>query len=73
MYMVDTNVVREAGAARCAQLIRLASTLMRMTLGEIMRGIALKQKSDPKAASHLKGWLRYSTATGWLRRSYVQA
>ncbi len=29
-----------------------------LTLGEIMRGIALKQKSDPKAAGHLAEWLR---------------
>jgi len=29
-----------------------------LTLGEIMRGIALKHRSDPKAASHLAEWLR---------------
>jgi predicted nucleic acid-binding protein len=29
-----------------------------ITLGEIMRGIALKQKSDARAAAHLAEWLR---------------
>lgn len=28
-----------------------------LTLGEIMRGIALKQKNDPKSAAHLAEWL----------------
>jgi predicted nucleic acid-binding protein len=29
-----------------------------ITLGEIMRGIALKQRNDPRAASHLSEWLQ---------------
>jgi predicted nucleic acid-binding protein len=29
-----------------------------ITLGEVMRGIALKQRSDPRAAAHLFDWLR---------------
>lgn len=28
-----------------------------LTLGEIMRGTALKQKNDPKSAAHLAEWL----------------
>jgi predicted nucleic acid-binding protein len=35
----------------------LAVYLSVITLGEIMRGVALKQKSDPRAASHLAQWL----------------
>ncbi|KQY63348.1 hypothetical protein ASD52_14250 [Ensifer sp. Root142] len=30
---------------------------MRFSLGEIMRGIPLKQKSDPKTVAHLTEWL----------------
>src|SRR3984893_2811141 len=29
-----------------------------ITLGEIMRGIALKEKSDPQAAARLTAWLQ---------------
>ena len=29
-----------------------------ITLGEIMRGVVIKQKSDPRAASHLAQWLQ---------------
>jgi predicted nucleic acid-binding protein len=29
-----------------------------ITLGEVMRGIALKQKSDPRTAGHLTEWLQ---------------
>ena len=36
----------------------LAVYLSVITLGEIMRGVALKQKSDPRAASHLAQWLQ---------------
>lgn len=35
----------------------LSIHLSALTLGEIMRGIALKQKTDPKAAAHLAEWL----------------
>jgi predicted nucleic acid-binding protein len=64
MYLVDTNVVSEArrGAAEAVAWLRsvnpLEVHLSVITLGEIMRGIALKQKSDPQAASHRAHWLQ---------------
>ncbi|WNJ88520.1 type II toxin-antitoxin system VapC family toxin [Bosea sp. 685] len=64
MYLVDTNVISEARRGSPPSLTWLRSVapgsvhLSTLTLGEIMRGIALKQKSDPKAASHLAEWLR---------------
>jgi len=36
----------------------LSIHLSALPLGEIMRGIALKQKSDPNAAAYLTEWLR---------------
>ncbi|MEP9380103.1 type II toxin-antitoxin system VapC family toxin [Aquabacter sp. CN5-332] len=64
MYLVDTNVVSEArrGTPAAVSWLRaidpLSVHLSALTLGEIMRGIALKQKSDPKTAGHLAEWLR---------------
>ncbi len=64
MYLVDTNVVSEArrGSLEAVTWLRsvnpLAVYLSVITLGEIMRGVALKQKSDPRAASHLAQWLQ---------------
>jgi len=64
MYLVDTNVVSEArrGAAEAVAWLRSVNPLdvhlSVITPGEIMRGIALKQKSDPQAASHLAQWLQ---------------
>ena len=64
MYLVDTDVVSEArrGAAEAVGWLRsvdpLAVRLSVITLGEIMRGVALKQKSDPPAASRLAQWLQ---------------
>jgi predicted nucleic acid-binding protein len=64
MYLVDTNVVSEArrGGAEAVGWLRsvnpLAVYLSVITLGEIMRGVALKQRSDPRAASHLAQWLQ---------------
>lgn len=64
MYLVDTNIVSEArrGAPQAVSWLRsvdpLTIHLSALTLGEIMRGIALKQKSDPKTAAHLTDWLR---------------
>lgn len=64
MYLVDTNVVSEArrGSAEAVAWLRsvnpLAVYLSVITLGEIMRGVALKQRSDPRAASHLARWLQ---------------
>ncbi|MBK3666455.1 type II toxin-antitoxin system VapC family toxin [Bradyrhizobium diazoefficiens] len=64
MYLVDTNIVSEArrGSVQATGWLRSVDPasvhLSTLTLGEIMRGIALKQKSDPKAAGHLAEWLR---------------
>lgn len=64
MYLVDTNVVSEArhGSPQAVSWLRSVDPgsvhLSTLTLGEIMRGIALKKKSDPKAAGHLAEWLR---------------
>ena len=64
MYLVDTNVVSEArrGSLEAVTWLRsvnpLAVYLSVITLGEIMRGVALRQKSDPRAASHLAQWLQ---------------
>jgi hypothetical protein len=64
MYLVDTNVVSEArrGAPEAVGWLRsvdpLAVYLSVITLGEIMRGIALKQKADPRSAAHLAEWLQ---------------
>lgn len=64
MYLVDTNVVSEArrGSPQALAWLRAVDPgsvhLSSLSLGEIMRGIALKQKSDPKAARHLAEWLR---------------
>ncbi|MBB3520833.1 type II toxin-antitoxin system VapC family toxin [Rhizobium redzepovicii] len=64
MYLVDTNIVSEArrGTSQAISWLRsvdpLSIHLSALTLGEIMRGIALKQRSDPKAAAHLTEWLR---------------
>ena len=64
MYLVDTNVVAEArrGTPQAVTWLRsvdpLSVHLSVITLGEIMRGIALKQQSDPQAAAHFAEWLR---------------
>jgi predicted nucleic acid-binding protein len=64
MYLVDTNVISEArrGSLPAVNWLRSvdpsAVYLSVLTLGEIMRGIALKEKSDPVAAAHLSAWLR---------------
>lgn len=64
MYLVDTNIVSEArrGTPQAVSWLRsidpLSIHLSALTLGEIMRGIALKQRSDPKTAAHLTEWLR---------------
>ena len=64
MYLLDTNVISEARRGSVPAITWLRSVdplsvhLSTLTLGEIMRGIALKQKTDPKAARHLAEWLR---------------
>lgn len=64
MYLVDTNIISEARRGSLPAIAWLRSVdplsvhLSTLTLGEIMRGIALKQKTDPKTAGHLAEWLR---------------
>jgi predicted nucleic acid-binding protein len=63
MYLVDTNIISEARrktpeAVNWLRTVDPAQVYLSViTLGEIMRGIALKQKSDPQAARHLAEWL----------------
>jgi toxin FitB len=64
MYLVDTNVVSEArrGSQEAVGWLRsvdpAAIYLSALTLGEIMRGIVLKRKSDPATAARLAEWLQ---------------
>lgn len=64
MYLVDTNVISEArrGSPEATTWLRSVDPvtiyLSALTLGEIRRGIALKQKTDPTAAGRLADWLR---------------
>ena len=63
MYLVDTNVLSEARRGSVAARDWLRSVdpeaiyLSVITLGEIMKGIALKQRSDQRAATSLTQWL----------------
>ena len=71
MFLVDTNVVSEArrGTPEAVSWLRAADPkeihLSALTLGEIMRGIALKRRSDPRAGAALTEWL------GRLRRDHT--
>lgn len=64
MYLVDTNIVSEArrGAPEAVRWLRsvdpFAVYLSVITLSEIMRGIALKQKTDSRTAAQLSEWLQ---------------
>jgi predicted nucleic acid-binding protein len=64
MYLVDTTIVSEArrGSPQAVSWLRAVDPgsihLSTLTLGQIMRGIALKQRSDPIAAGQLVEWLR---------------
>lgn len=64
MYLVGADVVSEArrGAPQAVRWLRsvdpLAVYLSVITLGEIMRGITLKQKADPRGAAPLAEWLQ---------------
>jgi len=63
MYLVDTNVLSEARRGRLEARDWLRSVdpqtvfLSVVTLGEIMKGVALKRRSDALAAVSLQGWL----------------
>ena len=63
MYLVDTNVVSEARRGSREAWLWFRSVdpnsifLSVITLGEIMRGIALKRRTDTRAAASLTVWL----------------
>jgi hypothetical protein len=63
LYLVDTNVVSEArrGSRQAVAWLRSVRQdwvyLSALTLGEIMRGVVLKRKSDPQTATRLTEWL----------------
>jgi toxin FitB len=63
MYLLDTNIVSEArrGSPEATAWIRSVRGrnlhVSVITLGEIMRGIQLKERKDPKAAAILAEWL----------------
>ncbi len=71
MYLVDTNVVSEArrNAPEAVAWLRAAPPasiyLSVITLGEIMKGVAMKARADRQAAGHLAEWL------GKLRREFA--
>ncbi|MBV8765910.1 MAG: type II toxin-antitoxin system VapC family toxin [Hyphomicrobiales bacterium] len=64
MYLIDTNIVSEArrGTKEAVDWVRSVDPhsvhLSVITLGEIMRGIALKRKSDPRTSARLTAWLQ---------------
>jgi len=64
MYLVDTNVISEArrGTPEAVSWLQsidpLSIYISVITLGEVARGIALRQRSDLRAAAHLTEWLR---------------
>jgi predicted nucleic acid-binding protein len=63
MYLVDTNVLSEARRGSNEARIWLRSVdpstiyLSVVTLGEIMKGIALKRRTDARTAVSLTAWL----------------
>lgn len=63
MYLVDTNVLSEArrGSREAQRWLRSVDPttiyLSVVTLGEIMKGIALKMRTDARAAGSLAAWL----------------
>ena len=64
MYLIDTNIVSEArrGSLEAVAWLRSVNPpsvyLSVITLGEVMRGVAMKQRTDPRAASQLAQWLQ---------------
>jgi predicted nucleic acid-binding protein len=63
MYLVDTNVISEArrGTREAVSWLRSARSsamyLSVLTLGEIMKGVAMKERADRRAAGRLAEWL----------------
>jgi predicted nucleic acid-binding protein len=64
MYLVDTNVVSEArrGTREAVAWLRSVNPstiyLSVLTLGEIMKGIAMKERANARAAARLTEWLQ---------------
>ncbi|AYD04196.1 type II toxin-antitoxin system VapC family toxin [Neorhizobium sp. NCHU2750] len=64
MYLVHTNVITQArrGDPQAVAWLRKVDPqtiyLSALTLGEITRGIALRQASDPMVAARADEWLR---------------
>lgn len=62
-YLLDTCVVSEARRHSAAAVAWLRAVnpgalfLSVITLGEIAKGIAIRQRTDPVAAAKLDGWL----------------
>lgn len=71
MYLVDTNVISEArrGTREAVAWLRSVGAdrlyLSVITLGEVAKGIALRERRDRAAAAHLTAWLQT------LRRDYA--
>lgn len=63
MYLLDTNIVSEARRSSLEASAWIRSVKGRalhvsvITLGEIMRGIEIKQRKDPKGAAVFAEWL----------------
>jgi toxin FitB len=63
MYLVDTNVLSEArrGSLEARTWLRSVDPttiyLSVITLGEIMKGIALKLRTDARTAARMTAWL----------------
>jgi toxin FitB len=63
VYLLDTNIVSETrrGSSEATAWIRSVKGrtlhVSVITLGEIMRGIQIKERKDPKAAAILAEWL----------------
>lgn len=63
MYLLDTNIVSEArrGSPEATAWIRSVRGrnlhVSVITLAEIMRGVQIKERKDPKAAAILAEWL----------------
>jgi predicted nucleic acid-binding protein len=63
MYLVDTNILSEArrGSSEARNWLRSVDPttiyLSVVTLGEIMKGVALKLRTDTRAAAALTTWL----------------
>jgi predicted nucleic acid-binding protein len=64
MYLIDTNVLSEArrGTSEARRWLRSVDSgllyVSVITLGEIMKGVALRQRSDSRAAGRLAEWLQ---------------